>query len=662
MMDAMRGLFSRRHAQQDGMEQSGALGLPSFLNEFGNGDMQNEAQLEGEPQVQVIDKKQISEARALMEKYKAGKQSLDKAIVDNERWYRLRNTPMASKRERGEAQNTSAWLFNAIANKHADIMDNFPSPVIAPREQSDEAAAKALTDILPAVLEHNAFERTYSDAAWYKVKHGTAVYGVFFDSSKNNGIGDISVLPIDIINLFWEPGITDIQTSRNVFLVQLVPNEVLEDTYPELKGKLGGKDFHVAEYVMDDNVDTSHMSVVVDWYYKRRVGQREVLHFCKFCGDEVLFASENDPQYAESGYYDHGKYPFVLDTLYPMAGSPAGFGVIEVGRAPQQYIDALDTVILKNAMINARARYFVRMDGSVNPDEFADTERDFVRYTGGGSPQDSVMPIQAPPLPAITLNVRQAKTDEIKEVTGNRDFSQGGTSSGVTAASAIAALQEAGNKLSRDMIKRSYFAFEQVCTLCIELMRQFYTEERYFRVTAPNGMDNFVPFSNANIKAQKEVGPAGLTIRMPIFDVIVHAQKASPFSVAAQNERAKELYAMGFFLPQNADQSLAALDMMAFDGIEKVKQRIAQNGTMFQMLQMLQQEVLRLRAERDVLMGGNSAQAAAELFAGQRGAPAITGGRRGETEVNALGEAVGKTQGETAGGARAKAARSATPR
>ena len=51
-----------------------------------------------------------------------------------------------------------------------------------------------------------------------------------------------------------------------------------------------------------------------------------------------------------------------------------------------------------------------------------------------------------PTMPTVALNVLEMKIDELKETSSNRDVSQGSSSGGVTAAAAIAALQEAGNK------------------------------------------------------------------------------------------------------------------------------------------------------------------------------------------------------------------------
>lgn len=613
---------------------------------------------------QAIGKEEIREAEQILQKYKQGKAMLEQRIIENEQWYKLRHNELLLSRNPGDPRPTSAWLFNAIANKHADAMDNYPEPNVLPREEGDKDDAKILSDILPVILEQNDFEQTYSDMWWYKLKSGTGVLGVYWDSRKNNGLGDIDVRELDLLNLFWEPGITDIQKSRNLFTVELVDRDLVEENYPELKGKLSSPTVDTAKYIYDDTVDTTDKAAVIDWYYKVKRNGKDVLHYCKFCNGEVLYASENDPEYAERGFYDHGKYPVVFDTLFPVAGSPAGFGYIDVCKSPQLFVDKLDQVILKHAIMSARPRFWVRQDGSVNEKEYAEWDKnDFVHYSGSGNPAENIIPLEIPPLSPICVDVRTLKIEELKETSGNRDFSQGGTTSGVTAASAIAALQEAGSKLSRDMIKSSYRAFVQVNYLCIELMRQFYAEERWFRVIGAQGEMEFVQFTGRQIAQKPQGTDYGLDLgyRVPIFDIEVTAQKASPFSTVAQNERAKELYGMGFFRPDLSDQALAALDMMRFDGIEQVRQNIAKNGTMYQQIQQLQQLVAAMSMRLDATQGTQYGEQVAQMI-GQQQQETPQGNPANETSVNALGDALNDARNSTAGAARQKAAAVSTPR
>lgn len=537
-----------------------------------------------------IGKEAIQKATATLQKYKEGKVNLERRIIDNEQWYKLRHWESMRKKE-NNVEPVSGWLFNCIANKHADAMDNFPSPNVLPREEGDKGEAEMLSSILPVILDQNDFEKTYSDVWNYKLKTGTGVYGIFWDSSKLNGLGDISIQKIDLLCLFYEPGITDIQKSRNVFHVELADNDALEEIYPQLQNQLGSTTIDVAKYVYDDTVDTTNKSVVIDWYYKKRNSQgKQVLHYCKYVNDVVLFATENDPNFKERGFYDHGKYPFEFDPLFAVEGTPTGFGYIDVGKSAQEYIDRGNQAIMQNMLSNARPRHFIRNDGSVNEAEYADMTKDFV-HVDGNLGQDSILPIQGKPLNDIYVSVINNKIDELKETTGNRDISTGGTTSGVTAASAIAAMQEASSKLSRDANKASYRVFRNICLTCIELIRQFYDLPRCFRIMGENGVQRFVQYSNQGIAPQTQGNDFGVDMgmRIPLFDIEVTAQKQSPYSKMAQNELALQFFNAGFFNPQIADQALACLDMMDFDRKEFVMQKISQNGGMLQQMMMLAQ-------------------------------------------------------------------------
>ena len=533
---------------------------------------------------------QIREANNTLQKYKQGKANLEQRIIDNEQWYKLRHWEcMRDKKQ--QVQPTSAWLFNSLANKHADAMDNFPSPNILPREEGDKGEAEMLSSIIPVILEQNDFEETYDNVQDYRLKSGTGVYGIFWDNEKMNGLGDISILKADLINLFWEPGITDIQRSRHLFHVELADNDLLEQEYPQLRGKLSSSSIDLSKYVYDDTVDTSTKSAVVDWYYKKRQNGRNVLHYCKYVNDVVLFATENDPEMAERGWYDHGQYPFVFDPLFSMEGTPCGFGYIDVGKDTQAYIDRANQAIMQNMLANAKPRHFIRSDGSVNEAEYADTTKDFI-HVDGSLGQDSILPVQGKPLNNVYIEVLHDKIDELKETTGNRDISTGGTTSGVTAASAIAAMQEAGSKLSRDHNKASYRAFRKVVLMVIELIRQFYDLPRCFRIIGENGTARFVEYSNANLQPQMQGIEMGVDMgyRLPLFDVEITAQKQSPYSKMSQNELALQFFGAGFFNPQMSDQALACLEMMDFDRKQGIMQRIAQNGMMYKAAMMMMQQ------------------------------------------------------------------------
>ena len=534
-----------------------------------------------------IGPEEVAEAAAVLQKYKAGKAALDKRLVDNELWFRMGHwknyqNPMME----GKPQPSSGWLFNSIANKHADAMDNYPAPNVLPRAADDEQTARVLSSILPVVLEQADYEQVYSDTWWRKLKQGTGVKGVFWDPEAHGGLGEIAIRPMNLLMLYWEPGVEDIQTSPNFFSLRMENTRQLETRWPQLKGHSASV-LDVPRFLHDGGLDTTEKSVVVDWYYKKPDAEgRVLLHYCKFCNGVVLYASENDPALAGRGFYDHGKYPFVFDPLFMEEDSPAGFGYIDVMKECQTAIDRMNHAMDENVLLASKQRYVLSDTAGVNEEELADLSRDIVHVVGRLG-DDSFRPLQTAGLQGNSLSYR---IEELKEISGNRDMTQGGTAGGVTAASAIAALQEAGSKLSRDMLKSAYRAFARECYLILDLMRQFYDEERVFRIVGAAGQNEFVPFSGAALRPQPAgtVGGVELGSREPVFDIVVSAEKKSTFSRLSQNETAKECYQLGFFAPANADAALAALEMMDFEGIEKVRQRVRQNGTLAMQLAVLQ--------------------------------------------------------------------------
>lgn len=557
-------------------------------------------------QTAPIGEEQLRQFVETLQKYKAGKEATENRILAAENWWKLRN----SKEERKETgigldgafTSSSGWLHNVIASKHADAIEAYPEPNILPREEDDKEEAKILSSILPCILEQNHYERTYSDEAWQKMKGGTGVAKVIWDSRKLNGLGDIAIERCNLLNLYWEPGVTDIQRSRYFYHTELADIDLVEEMYPETRDKLKSNTFISTEFLYDDPKSNEGKITIIEVYYHKY----GVLQYCKFVNNVVLFATENDPEMAKKGLYDHGKYPYVFDPLFPIEGSPCGYGYVDLCRNPQTAIDLLDTAMVKNAMVGATPRYFKRTDGAVNDAEFLDLSKPLVNANGDISDQ-SLRLIEYKSLDGNYIALRDSIINEMRETSGNTETSTGSTSSGVTAASAIAALQEASGKGSRDSNLSAYRAYAQVIELCIELIRQFYTLPRQFRIVGQNGAEKFISYSN---KGLQPVSLGALpdmeeAFRLPVFDIKVSAQKKNVYSKVSQNELALQFFQMGFFNPQMADQALMCVELMDFDGKDGVMQKISQNGTMFQKLTQYMQLALMLcqQARPDMVQG-----------------------------------------------------------
>ena len=558
------------------------------------------------PMKMPIGSEQVKELIQILQKYKAGKAITDQRIIASENWWKLRNTAEEQNKTdllKKGFTSKSGWLHNVIVSKHADAIEAYPEPNILPREDGDREEARMLSAIVPCVLEQNGFEAIYNDAMWRKMKGGTAVYKIVWDQSKLNGLGDISVECVNLLNIYWEPGVTDIQKSRYFFHTELYDKDFLQECYPEiLRDGLKGNDCISAKFLYDDHVDTENKATVVECYYHKYIEGKNTLQYVKFVGDTVLYATENEmeplvdemgqpkPPMAIAGLYDHGMYPYVFDALFPIEGSPCGYGYVDICQNPQTEIDMLKTCFVRNARVGAMPRYFSRNDGTINEDEFLDLENPIV-HAVGGMDENALRLIEHKPIDGSYLNLLQWDVNELRETSGNTETSTGNTSSGVTAASAIAALQEASGKGSRDSTKSAYRAYSKIVEICIELIIQFYNMPRRFRILGQYGAERYVTYTNQGIQPQAQGVDFGndMGMRLPLFDIKVSAQKKNAYTKTTQNELALQFFKMGFFSPQMTDQALLCLDLMDFDGKDTVMQKVAQNGAMFDKLMQYMQ-------------------------------------------------------------------------
>ena len=575
----------------------------------------------------VIDEEAIGEAKNIYEKYKQNLEKFKKRIVENEKWWQFKQWEVIGDvpGKENDPKPESGWMFNSLANKHADAMDNYPMPNLLPREESDKGSALSLSKIVPCILDNCDFQQIYSDAWWYKLKQGFCVYATYWDNTRDNGAGDIAVKQIDVLNLLWEPGIKYIQDSPNIFLIDAVDNDVLEGMYPDLEGVLSNTaGAEIVKYDTERDDSASNRTVVYDWYYKQTVNGRTIVHYCKFIDGHVLFASENCEEYLESGYYISGEYPFVVDNLFPVESEMLGFGYIDVMKSPQMMINKMDQSVAKNAALVGKPRWAVNKNAGVDPEQIADYSQDYFELNGKIS-EENIKQYQAAPLPAFVMNYLEMKKDELKETSGNRDFSQGSTAAGVTAASAIAALQEAGSKLSRDMINGAYRAYVRLVKQIVELIRQFYDEPRCFRIDGEGGSYEFISFENSMLKETtlNDITGQPEIVKKPVFDIKISAAKKNAFNRASQNETVKELYGMGVFNPNNYVQAGMLLDAMDFEGVEELRRKVGENGNLNEKLNQLAGIAMQMAGMLDQTIGAGEFTSQVQQALGMEVAPQL---------------------------------------
>lgn len=530
-----------------------------------------------------IKKEFISKALEMLDIYKSQKETLVKRVKDDISIYRQEYAQIYSEKDNTTIPKTG-FVLSAVENKQADFTDNFPMPNLLAREPSDEETARTLSKIIPTILDIAGYKKTYKKHSRQKIKKGTGIYGIFY----NPVLKEIEITEIDFMDIYVDMNITDIQDSQFLFIVEYVNNNILQRIYPEAAELFDGDTSARGYSSSSERKMYRSKSEIIDCYYKKPDGK---LHLMKFCRGNVIEATEDIPGY-ENGLYEHGKYPVVFDPMYPDDDCPFGFGTIDVIKNPQTYIDKLDGVILKNCFLSGTPKKMVKKQSGININDFSDAEKEIIEVQN--LDENTYRSVETQPLPAQVTNHRNTKINELKEIAGNRDFQQGGTANGVTSGNAITALQEAGDKLSRSQIDDTYDAYKDLILMTIDLIREFYDEERIYRITNDLGGREYAAFSGKMLYGNEPIRDAlgfeiGTKLRKVEFDINVVPQRQNVYKRETNNQTVTQLWNMGLFSGQNPDMAIMVLKAMNFDGRDSLVQSLTEMKEQMQQAQQIQQ-------------------------------------------------------------------------
>lgn len=470
----------------------------------------------------------------------------------NESFWQAQHWKGIKKQETGEPQPVTPVIFSTLENMLADIMDNYPSPTVLGEEKGDEEIAKKLGKYLEYILKRRGYKRVYRDKCREMLKKGMSIQEVYWDSELYGGLGDVNIKNVEIDSFLWDDSVADLQLGRACFKYYFYPKQWFSDRYPQAVPH-----FKTESYVREGrrNLCDEEYMLIEYWYktYDKETG-RDCVHMARLAGHTLLEASEKE---FPKGLYAHGKYPFIVERLYPIGGKMTGLSIIDIFKNLQIYADKLDQIIVKNALMSGKVKLLVNRNADLDENALCDWNTEVVR--GERIDDASVRWFQPSSLNPAVMAHYNNKLAAIKEESGQNMFNRGEGGNGITAASAIMALQEAGSKRSRLIIDDLYDGFEELMRMVIDVICENYTENRMFRL---DGQDEYL---SSDMLLKEKYGSG---IRAIDFDISIHVQKQTPYRTLYQNELALELLKSGILQPAEA------LEMMEFEGRERAMEQV----------------------------------------------------------------------------------------
>lgn len=484
-------------------------------------------------------------------------------------------------------------LKSTLNNCVADQMDNLPEAVMLPETPEMQNTAEDLTDVVRFVLAQNHYEGLHRRRVEDCFITGTSVTQIAWDADMDSGRGNVALVRWPVEAFLWDPVAEDIQDARALIKVSWHPLSWYVARYPDRAKYVGAEEYAhngvgVPDAWADKQFGDEDRAMLMEYWYRRYDAKtrRYRVNVAYIAGGALLEHAED--------VYDHGMYPFVLDVFTHIEGLPVGNGMIHEFVPMMRYINRYYHYLDESMRMSSKVRLLVRRTAKIDNDALTDWQKNIIE--GESIDDDSVRWFQSAPLTGAASSVAVQFQTDMKQDSGQNQFTRGETAGGVTAASAIAALQEAGGKITRLRTSVLNEGFRQIANQIMWLVSQFYTEDKTRLITGKDGRQRSVNMSAGHLFGAGRKG----AMPPPPYTVQVQVQRRNPMRVQAQNELFMQAYAMA---AQGGQQfPLEVLfEMMQVDGKERVAEALQKAGQEQQIMQEAAARLEQMGQENEAL-------------------------------------------------------------
>lgn len=528
-------------------------------------------------------------------------------------------------------------LKSTFDNCVADQLDNMPEANLLPERPGMEKTAEDMTDVVRFVLVQNEYEKMHRRRVEdYFI--GTALTQIGWDPDMDNGKGNVCLVRWPVEAFLWDPCAADIQNARALIKVSWHPLSWFAEHYPDKAQYIGSEEGEHngvgrANSWRELSGDEERAMLMEYWYRRYDAKKRRyTINVAYLAGGALLENNEN--------VYMHGLYPFVMEPFNYIEGQPVGDGLVDQLTPMMRYVNRYAHYIDENLRMSAKNRLLVRKSAQLDMKALCDFDQNIIE--GANIDEESVRWFQSKPLSQMaTQQMLQFQTD-IKQDSGQSQWTRGETAGGVTAAAAISALQEAGGKITREHSLMLNQGFKQIVTQILWLVCQFYDNRKEQMITGRDGKSREVMMSAEHLSGRdlppeqmppEELlqqmderlpgvnGSPGLGTRIretamrkqreqhkknsfapPPYTVQVQVNRRNPLRVQAQNELFIQAYTMAAQAGQQFPLKML-FELLTVDGKDRIMPVLEEVDQQTQILNQLLQENEQLKESNQNLKG-----------------------------------------------------------
>lgn len=537
------------------------------------------------------------------------RQKLSEEHMEMQRARQMRQLRQDEKSGTAPASNT---LNSCIDNVIADQIDNMPEAKLVPEREETANSAEEMSDIVAYALYHAEWPDVYQQLMEDAAVTGTGVAQTFWDEDLEDGEGMVNVLAWHPEDFYPDPMYENIQDGRGCFKVTRTTVAWVCEHYPHAAGYVKGDDSARPEDRADPTFEApegDEPTTLIEFWYKRydAKARRYRVHMAQLAGQALLYSTElgfggaGKNEYRE-GVYAHGQYPFVLFRYRKVFRRPFGTGLVHDYRETQNAIDRYAKYIDDNARESSVQRHFVRSGSGINAEDVADYSKTVIEWDGADI-REVLQTVQAAPLNNQVYQIMNYHVDTMKQDCGQNQFTRGEGGLGVTAATAIQALQEAGGKITRWHTEQFKSAFRDLVVQIMWLMSEYMTPERKLMIVG--GWDST---GNMNRRLVSLAAPAaeGDAMKRPAYSVRVQVQRNNPLQIQADNEFLQQVAQVCAQYGQPLPPETVIRLMEGYRTKSSVLRAVEENSQTKAYIAQLEQQLKQMSAQLDVQKRANA--------------------------------------------------------
>lgn len=337
-----------------------------------------------------------------------------------------------------------------IESQISDLTDKPFSTAAEGREPGDDMYSEDVQHVMDFILDCNQFPTKLDISEHDRLELGTTAIKVYTDPDGLSGKGLPTFEIISPANFFPDPKWTATHLLQECeFIIHALPRPLswIRAKFPKM-GKYVVREV-TCPYDPDLDTDnfktdevepsTSQKALLIECYMKEANGDI----YCVHVANHILLEDSREVLKGEK-LQRRNQFPFVAIPCYTQRGTGWGQGDVELLIPTQDLINELDDQIRMNARLMGNPQIVVGQNAGKGFDNRKWTNKPGLRIPMRDHTAYSV--VQGTNVSSDIPNRREKGFEEANIISGRPDVSRGEAPGGITAAAAIMALQQAGQK------------------------------------------------------------------------------------------------------------------------------------------------------------------------------------------------------------------------